>query len=118
MKRFHPDRAAYIIDQHINTAEYRPRLVHKVLGSFVGAEIHNNLRRLDIVFVELFECTCRRFVDPVCDHDFTAFLAKSPCSRAADTLTSASYYANFILKSACASGARVEFVRHNYTPFV
>jgi hypothetical protein len=57
-----------------------------------------------------------RFINPVSDDNFSAFLTEPSCGRPANTLTRARNYADLFLKSARPGGAGIEFVGHHFLP--
>ena len=109
MERLDADRAADVVDQHVDPAIGGDGLVHQLLRARKRAEIDQHLQRRDAMLVQLSHGLRRALVDAVGDDDGAALRAEPLRRGAADALPRAGDDADLVLQPAPAGRAMIEF---------
>ena len=111
-----PDRAANVVDEHVDPAKRGNRLLHELLSARQFADVDNCGNRFDAVALEVLGGRKSGLFGPIRDDDAASLRAESHCGGAAYSLPSSGHDADLAPQPLCAGVQRIEFILHCALP--
>ncbi len=102
-----PNRAADVVDQHINSAIRAPRVGHQILCTGERAQINKYLHHVDAVITQFGFRPSHARIDAISHDDLPTFLAQSSCRCPPNSLTGTGHDTDLVLKPVSAGRARI-----------